>query len=94
MNCKEYYEEYLRQKNKSTLKSESYSKDFKKEKETEIKTEYHKQVLQQISKPKIVRNISDCRSFFDIYSKCKENSYKNNCYRLLETYNDCLKKTK
>ncbi len=90
MNCKEYYEEYLRQKNKSTLKSESYPKDSKKEKEIDD----YKNVLQQISKPKIVRNISDCRSFFDIYSKCKENSYKNNCYRLLETYNDCLKKTK
>ncbi len=90
MNCKEYYEEFLRQKNKSILKSESYSKDSKKEKEIDD----YKNVLQQISKPKIVRNISDCRSFFDIYSKCKENSYKNNCYRLLETYNDCLKKTK
>ncbi len=81
MNCKEYYEEFLRQKNNTLLKD--YKKDL----------DDNKNVL-QVSNPKIVRNISDCRSFFDNYSKCKENQYKKNCYRLLETYNDCLKNTK
>ncbi len=90
MNCKEYYEEFLRQKNlkmskisKGSIISGSFLEELENNKN-----------FSQISKPKIVRNISDCRSFYDIYSKCKDDRYKNNCYHLLETYNDCLKQSK
>ena len=78
MDCKYYYDEFLKNKKEN-------ENNF--EKKNIHENNFDVEVIKVI-------NINQCRSLFDKYVKCKSieiHSTKDSCFKFLDCYYECLK---